>query len=236
MLKRSLLNFFVLFSAVVFLPACQNVSAETSQLSALTLPSLENDSNGSIPVRFEILRKVEETPVSDEPLSEESNPTVEESEEKVVEAPVETPVEEKESKEQKKEVVEKEPAESAEKESKEETEVVEESTPPVEPVYTHELTYEKIEIPFETLYVLNEQMNNDEFEILQPGKPGETVETWLHTYKDEVWESKHITDIKVTDPVPEIRMVGTNIVNIPEGSTFEEEQERIESLPLVPAY
>lgn len=106
---------------------------------------------------------------------------------------------------------------------------VEEPTP-VEPVYTYAPTYEEVVLPYPTQYIGNPQMDNDQVALRQVGVNGKEVYTWLHVYKDGVWESKHITKTSRTEPVPEIIDVGTNIVVIPEHSSYEQELAKMKEL------
>ena len=247
MIKR--LNFkhlvkgFGLSSALFLLAACQDVNAEmlvdgfseTVQSSAVV--EAEPITQKSVPLRDEIVRTAD--PLNFPELSEEVEETIEiVSEDKEPVVPTTeptTPVEEEIAEETVPETIEETPAVDV---IDEVAVPVEEEKEPVfekkEPVYTYDTTTETTIIPFETLYVLNDEMDNDQFNVLQDGKDGEMIDTWLHAYKDGVWESKHVTKTAVYDPQPKIIMVGTNIVYVPKDSTLEEEKARIEALPLVP--
>lgn len=95
--------------------------------------------------------------------------------------------------------------------------------PEPEPVYTYETTYEEVVIPKEVQYIGNPQKDNDQMAMQQIGQDGKKIHTWLHTYEDGVLIDSHITKTAQVDPVPDIMEIGTNIVVIPEHSSYEQE-------------
>lgn len=248
-----------LSSILFLLTACQDVTAQTSQeelfrsvhSSVEKLPEQEVDSDFTL--RFDVERKAVNRPVTKETETtvdvQEPVPSSDEQVEEFVPDKKEQPKKEEtlqtpevpvsnETKPVEESALPTEEAipekEAADEKAENPADVIQEDKKVVEPVYTYEPSYETEEIPFETLYVLSDEMDNTQSVTLKQGKNGEITQTWLHAFKDGKWESKHVTKTAILDPEPEIIMVGTNIVDIPKGSTLEEEKARIEALPLIP--
>lgn len=134
-------------------------------------------------------------------------------------------------------IVEEQPIIEWEPESKEleivesivEEPVYEEPVP--DPIYTYEVTSEEIMVPIPTQYVGDPQRDNDHMPFVQQyGQEGKIINTWLHTYEDGVLIDSSITKTSQVDPIPEIVIVGTNIVVIPESSSYEQELAKMKEL------
>lgn len=112
----------------------------------------------------------------------------------------------------------------------EEPPVVEESLVPAEPVYEYKTTYEEIVLSAPLEYVGNPDRDNDAMPLtLQEGAAGKEVHTWLHTYQDGTLIDSHITKTSRVEPIPTIVDVPTNIVVVPEHSSYEEELAKMKA-------
>lgn len=232
---KKLLSLSVLLGIVFLLASCRQVALEVPQKQASKLVSNEDKenlpnlsssaaslSNEKRPVSLVIEERGKSARIVEIPetieVAIEIEETVEITEEPIYEESVENDVVYEES------VIEEFTPELVD-------EVVEEVN---EPVYTYESTYETIVVPYDTLYILNDQMDNDQGYPVQFGQDGEIIHTWLNVYEDGILIDSHITKTSQSDAVPEIMMVGSNIVVVPAGSTLEAEKAKIDALPKAP--
>lgn len=219
----------ILLSALLLLTACQGEKREiTTQHSSAVVTADRTKAEGMADAALGRSTGWERKAVTSEArveVPEAEASTIVEAEEPVEEVVAEEPV-----------YVEEVPAEPVYEAAVEESitpaePAVEEPEPaPVEPVYTYAPTYEEVVLPYPTEYIGNPLMDNDQVALRQVGVDGKEVYTWLHAYKDGVWESKHITKTSRFEPVPEIIEVGTNIVVVPEHSSYEQELAKMKEL------